>query len=318
MSLRRFILQRLLASIPVLFGVSVITFALVHLAPGDVVDIIVGLDPNATPGDAEQLRETYGLNRPIYVQYVDWLTDVLRGDFGETFARGPDAGPLVASRVPETVALGLFGWAFALLIAIPGGIYAAVRKGELGDDASRFFALAGISIPNFWLALMLIAVFAVSLGVFPVLDPQRDLLTPAMLWWLILPGITIGTASSANLMRIMRTSMVEEMNKEYVTAARAKGLPERTVVLKHVLRNSLISVTTVAAFLTASIISGSVVVEVVFGWPGLGQLFIEAILAREINLIMAITLLTGVAIVVANLLADIMYAVLDPRIRSDY
>jgi len=318
MSLRRFVLQRLVASVPVLLGVSVITFGLIHLAPGDVVDIIIGLDPNANPGDAEQLRQEYGLDRPIYVQYIDWLTDALVGDFGETFTRGPDAGTLVSSRVLETIALGLFGWVFALLIAIPGGIYAAVKKGELGDDASRFFALAGISIPNFWLGLMLIAIFAVSFRLFPVLDPQMPLLTPKMLWWLILPGITIGTASSASLMRIMRTSMVEEMNKEYVTTARAKGLPERTVVLKHVLRNSLISVTTVAAFLTASIISGSVVVEVVFGWPGLGQLFIEAILAREINLIMAVTLLTGVAIVIANLLADIMYAVLDPRIRSDY
>lgn len=318
MSLRRFILQRLLASIPVMLGVSIVTFGLIHLAPGDVVDIIIGLDPNAEPGDAQRLRATYGLDRPVWVQYVDWLTDALQGEFGETFTRGPDAGELVAARLPATLLLGFFGWAIALLIAIPGGIYAAVRKGELGDDASRAFALAGISIPNFWLGLMLIAVFAVSLDMFPVLDPQKSLLSPEMLWWLILPGVTIGTAASASLMRIMRTSMVEEMNKEYVTTARAKGLPERTVVLKHVLRNSLISVTTVAAFLTASIISGSVVVEVVFGWPGLGQLLIEAITSREINLIMAITLLTGFAIVIANLLADIVYAMLDPRIRSDY
>lgn len=318
MSLRRFILHRLLVSIPVLIAVSIVTFALIHLAPGDVVDIIIGLDPNANPGDAERLRSEYGLDRPLYIQYLDWLYHALQWDFGPTFTRGPDVSSLISSRVAETLVLGLFGWVFALLIAIPGGIYAAIRKGKLGDDASRFFALAGISIPNFWLGLMLIAIFAVSFGFFPVLDPQEELLSVPMLWWLILPGITIGTAASANLMRIMRTSMVEEMNKEYVTAARAKGLPERTVVLKHVLRNSLISVTTVAAFLTAGIISGSVVVEVVFGWPGLGQLFIEAILTREINLIMAITLLTGVAIVLANLMADIVYAMLDPRIRSDY
>lgn len=318
MSLRRYIGQRLLVSIPVLFGVSVITFGLIHLTPGDVVDLMIATNPDLQPGEEQRLRREYGLNRPIYVQYVDWVSGVMVGDFGQTFTRGPDAGTLVWSRLPETVVLGLFGWVFAMVIAIPGGIYAAVKKGKLGDDASRTFALAGISLPNFWLGLMLIGIFAVTFDLFPAIDPQEPLLSREMLWWLILPGITIGTAASANLMRIMRTSMVEEMNKEYVTAARAKGLPERTVVLKHVLRNSLISVVTVAAFLTAGIVSGSVVVEVVFGWPGLGELFIDSIHSREINLIMAITLLTGLAIVIANLIADIVYALLDPRIRDNY
>lgn len=318
MSLRRYIVRRILVSIPVLFGVSVVTFGLVHLTPGDVVDVMLAAQPDLPAGEAERLRREFGLDQPLYVQYFDWLTDILRGDFGEAYGRGGDVGTLVAGRLPETLILGLFGWVFALVIAIPGGIYAAMRRGQLGDDVSRFAALAGISIPNFWLGLMLIAIFAVELGWFPVLDPQTDLLSREMLWWLILPGIAVGTAQSASLMRIMRTTMAEELGKEYVTAARAKGLPERTVIFKHVLRNSLISVVTVAAFITAQIVAGSVVVEVVFGWPGLGSLFIDAILTREINLIMTITLFTGVAIVVANLLADIVYAVLDPRIRDDY
>ena len=318
MSLRRFIAQRLLISIPVLFGVSVVTFALVHLTPGDIVDLMVGLNPDVQPGDADRLRRELGLDRPIYIQYLDWLAGVVQGDFGDTFGRGPDVATAIWTRLPETIILGLFAWVIAIVISIPGGIYAAIRKGRLGDDASRVFALVGISIPNFWLGLMLIAIFAVSFGWFPVLDPREPLFSRTMLWWLLLPGITLGTASSAILMRIMRTSMAEEMNKEYVTAARAKGLPERTVILKHVLRNSLISVTTVAAFLTAGIVSGAVVVEAVFGWPGLGLLFIDAILRREVNLILAITLFTGVAIVIANLLADIMYAILDPRIREEY
>ena len=318
MGLRRFILHRLLVSIPVLLGVSIITFGLVHLAPTDIVDLIVSLNPDMQPGQEEQIRRDLGMDRPVYVQYVDWLTDVMRGDFGEVYTRGPDAGPLIWGRLPATIALGIFGWVFALCIAIPTGIYAAAKKGQVADDASRFVALAGISIPNFWLGLMLIAIFAVEFGLWPVLNPQEPLLSPSMLWWLILPGVTIGTAASANIMRIMRTSMAEELNREYVTAARAKGLPERTVLLKHVLRNSLISVVTVAAFLTAGIVSGAVVIEVVFGWPGLGQLFVDAILIREINLIMAITLLTGVAIILANLLADIAYALLDPRIRDEY
>ncbi len=318
MSLQKYILRRILTSVPVLFGVSVITFALMHAAPGDVVSQMIAANPNVTSAEAVRLREEYGLNNPIWVQYLEWMQGILTGDFGEVFSSSRSADAIVWARLPETLVLGAFGWVFAVLIAVPGGIYAAVNKDEIGDDISRFAALSGISIPNFWLGLMLMAIFAVHLDLFPTLDPQTGLLSREMLWWLILPGVTIGTAASANMMRIMRTSMAEELNKEYVTAARAKGLPERTVILKHVLRNSLISVTTVAAFLTAGLVSGSVVVEVVFSWPGLGRELVQAIQLREMNLIMAITLLTGVVIVLANLAADIVYALLDPRIRDEY
>ena len=318
MSLRRFILKRVLSIIPILFGVSVITFALVHLTPGDPVDQMIGLNPEVTAAEEAQLRAKYGLDKPLWEQYLIWITDVLQGDFGEVISTNRDVSAVIWKRLPETVALGIFGWAFGLIIAIPTGIYAAVNKNELGDTVSRFFALSGISIPNFWLGLMLILIFALRLGLWPVLPPSRKpLYHPEMLWYLVLPGIAIGTAAAASIMRVMRTSMAEELNKEYVTAARAKGLPEQTVVLKHVLRNSLISVVTLAASLTASIVAGSVVVEVVFNWPGLGRELINAINGREINLIMGITLFTGVFIILANLLADILYAVLDPRIRYD-
>lgn len=318
MSLRRFILKRFLAIIPILFGVSVITFALVHFTPGDPVQQMVGLNPDMTPAQEAAIRRRYGLHLPLYEQYFHWMGNLLQGDFGKVYSTGRPVGDVVVTRLPETIVLGIFGWVFALLVAIPSGIYAAVKKDQLGDTVSRFLALSGISIPNFWLGLMLILVFALWLGLWPVLPPSRKpLLSPGMLWYLILPGITIGTASAASIMRVMRTSMAEEMNKDYVTAARAKGLPERTVVLKHVLRNSLISVVTLAALLTAGIVSGSIVVEVVFNWPGLGREFIDALMASEIDLIMAITLVTGVAIIIANLIADILYAVLDPRIRYD-
>jgi len=315
MSLQRFILKRTLLVIPIMFGVSVITFALVYLTPGDPVDVIAAGNPNMGAGEQARLRAEMGLDRPIHVQYWDWISGALQGDFGDSYRTNRPVSALIQRRLPETVALGLFGWAIGLIIAIPTGVYAAVRKGSLGDDVSRFVALFGISIPNFWLGVMLITIFASSLGLWPILSPREPLWHPDMLYYLILPGLTIGTASSAVLMRIMRSSMVEEMNKEYVTAARAKGLPERTVVVKHVLRNSLISVVTVAAFLTANIFAGSIVVEVVFAWPGLGREFYQAILQREVNTIMAITLLTGVVIVIMNFLADIVYALLDPRIR---
>jgi peptide/nickel transport system permease protein len=316
MSLRRFILNRVLSIIPILFGVSLITFGLVHLTPGDPVSQMIALNPDVTAADEAQLRARYGLDGPVWQQYLTWMTNVLTGDFGVVLSNNREVSGIIVQRLPETIALGIFGWVFALVIAIPTGIYAAVNKDKFGDTASRFVALSGISIPNFWLGLMLILVGALWLGLWPVLAPNRlALWHPSMLWYLILPGITIGTAAAAAIMRVMRTSMAEEMNKEYVTAARAKGLPERQVVLKHVLRNSLISVVTLAATLTAGIVAGSVVVEFVFNWPGLGREFVQAINAREMNLIMAITLFTGVFIILANLLADILYAVLDPRIR---
>ncbi len=317
MSLRRFVAVRIALVVPILLGVSLVTFALVHVTPGDPVDLMVSFNPNISPAEEAAIRDRLGLDRPVWEQYLTWLHGVVQGDFGTVITTNEDVAAVVADRIPETVALGLFGWAFALLIAIPTGIYAAVRKDRLGDHLSRVLALSGISIPNFWLGLMLILVFALWLDLWPVLPPRAPLWAPEMLWFLVLPGLTIGTAAAATLMRIMRSSMAEELNKEYVTAARAKGLPERTVVLKHVLRNSLISVTTVAAFLTANIVAGSVVVETVFGWPGLGRELVAAIQLREIDLILAITLFTGVAIVLANLLADIVYAILDPRIRYD-
>ncbi|EMA11409.1 peptide/nickel transport system permease protein [Haloarcula vallismortis] len=317
MSLRRFIAVRVAATVPILFGVSVLTFALVHLTPGDPIDQMVALNPQISAAEEAAIRARYGLDGPVWQQYLTWMGNVLQGDLGTVISVDQPVLPYIMARLPETIALGLFGWAIALLIAIPAGIYAAVNKDTLGDDLSRVFALSGISLPNFWLGLMLILVFALWLDLWPVLAPDKPLLSADMLWYLVLPGVTIGTASSATLMRVMRSSMAEELNKEYVTAARAKGLPERTVVLKHVLRNSLISVTTIAAFLTASIFAGAVVVEQVFAWPGLGRAFVGAIVGREVDLIMAITLFTGVTIILANLLADIMYAVLDPRIRYD-
>jgi peptide/nickel transport system permease protein len=317
MSLRRFIAKRVALVFPILLGVSIITFALVQLAPGDPVDIATQANPDISPAEKAALKERYGLNDPVWEQYVNWLGGAVQGDFGQTIGSNRDVGALVWDRIPPTIALGLFGWVFAVVIAVPTGIYAAVRKDKLGDHVSRFVALAGISLPNFWLGLMLILVGSLMLDWWSVLPPRKPLFHPEMLWYLVLPGLTIGTAAASTLMRIMRSSMAEEMNKDYVTAARAKGLPERTVILKHVLRNSLISVTTVAAFLTANIVAGSIVVEVVFTWPGLGREFVDAISKREIDLILAITLFTGVAIVLANLLADIVYAVLDPRIRYD-
>lgn len=315
MKLGQFIIKRLIITIPVLFGVTVLTFLMMHAIPGDPVDYMLQQAP-ASEAVREELRAQYNLDEPVWMQYLLWLQDLIYLDFGESIITGRDVEGSVIARMPYTILLGSAAWLIAMVTAIPIGIYAAINKGKTADEVSRVAALFGVAMPNFWLGLLLLFFFSVNLGWFTVLPPTDvSLLSREMLYYLILPAVTLGTASTALLMRLMRSSMVEELNKEYVRTARAKGLPERTVILKHVLRNSLISVVTVAALMVASIVDGSVVVEVVFAWPGMGELIIESIQQRDFPVIQFAVVLIGISIVIANLLADIVYAWLDPRIR---
>jgi peptide/nickel transport system permease protein len=315
MSLRRYVLKRLLLTVPILLGVTGITFAMVHLQPGDVIDVLVGFN-DVSAETERQLRAQYNLDEPIYVQYLLWLQDAMVLDFGESIISERSVGEAISSRIPYTVLLGFFALVIALAIGVPAGIVAAVKKGEQADEVSRIAALLGIATPNFWLGLMLLLVFSVQLKWFRTLPPSDvSVYDPALLKFMLLPAITLGTASAALLMRIMRSSMLEELNKEYVKMARAKGLPERTVIVKHVVRNSLISVVTVAALQIAFIVDGAVVVEQVFSVRGVGRLLLGAILQRDFPIIQAAVLMIGVTIVFANLMADIIYSYLDPRIR---
>jgi peptide/nickel transport system permease protein len=315
MSLRRYVLKRLLLTIPILLGVTAITFAMVHLQPGDVIDVLVGFN-DVSAETERQLREQYNLDEPIYVQYVLWLRDAMVLDFGQSFISDRSVGEAISTRIPYTVLLGVFALVISIAIGVPAGIIAAVKKGEQADEVSRVAALLGVATPNFWLGLMLLLVFGVQLGWFRTIPPSDvAVYDPALLKFMILPAITLGTASAALLMRIMRSSMLEELNKEYVKMARAKGLPERTVITKHVVRNSLISVVTVAALQIAFIVDGAVVIEQVFSVRGIGRLLLGAILQRDFPIIQAAVLMIGVTIVFANLLADIIYSYLDPRIR---
>jgi len=315
MSLGTYIVKRVLITIPVLLGVTIITFLMMHAIPGDPIDVMLQYAP-AGEEVRDELRAQYNLDQPIYMQYLLWLSDIIQLNFGESIITGRDIDQTIANRLPYSLVLGGAAWLIAIVVAIPLGIYAAVNKNQFADEASRVGALLGIAMPNFWLGLLLLYVFAVGLGWFPVLPPtDQPFWSFEMLWALVLPALTLGTASTALLMRIMRSSMIEELNKDYVLAARAKGLSERTVVLKHVLRNSLISVVTVAALMLASIADGSVVIEVVFAWPGIGELIINSIHNRDFPVIQFTVVIIGISIVFANLLADIVYAWLDPRIR---
>jgi len=315
MSLRQYVLKRLLLTVPILLGVTAITFAMVYLQPGDPVDILIGFeDPSETT--VQRIREQYYLDEPVYVQYLLWLQDAIFLDFGESIQKDTSVTAAILSRLPYTVLLGTMALFIAVAIGVPAGIVAAVKKGALADEVSRVAALLGIATPNFWLGLILILVFGIQLGWFRTIPPSDvEVYSPALLKYMILPSIALGTASSALLMRIMRSSMIEELNKEYVRMARAKGLPERTVILKHVVRNSLISVVTVAALQIAFIVDGAVVIEQVFSMRGLGRLLVQSILQRDFPVIQAAVLIIGVTIVFANLAADIIYSYLDPRIR---
>lgn len=315
MSLRRYVLRRLLLTVPILLGVTAITFAMVHLQPGDVVDVLVGFQ-DVSEATERELREQYHLDEPLLVQYLLWLRDAVVLDFGRSYISDRSVGAAIASRLPHTLLLGALSFGIALGIGIPAGIVAAVRKGEPADEVSRVAALLGVATPNFWLGLLLLLVFGVELGWFPTIPPTDvGVLDPSLVTFMVLPAITLGTASAALLMRIMRSSMLEELDRDYVRTARAKGLGERTVVLKHVARNSLVSVVTVAALQIALLVDGAVVVEQVFSVRGVGRLLVTAIDQRDFPIIQATVLLIGVAVVLANLLADVVYSVLDPRIR---
>ncbi len=315
MGLQRFVLKRLLVTIPILIGVTIITFGMIHISPSDPIDLITAFQD--VDDETEQaLREQYGLDRPIYMQYIDWLVGAMQFDFGTAITTDRPVSTEIMDRLPFTLLMGGMAFGVTLLTAIPAGVVAAYYRNTKIDQVSRVLALIGIALPNFWLGLLLILVFASWLGFFPVLPPtEHGLLSVQMIAYTILPAATIGTGATALMMRLMRASMVEELDKDYVKMARAKGLPERQVVSKHVLRNSLISVVTVAALQVAFIISGSVVVEIVFSYPGIGRLLVDRAGRNDLPVIQALVLLIGVFVVIANLIADIIYAYLDPRIR---
>ena len=313
MSLRRYVLRRTLLTLPILLGVSVLTFGLVKLLPGTPVDYVLQFQ-EATPELRASLRAQYHLDEPLWKQYLLWLHDVLRLDFGDRVVTDRSVRAAIAERLPATLVLGGAAFLIALLVGVPAGVVAAVRRGTLLDEGSRVVALAGIATPNFWLGLMLILLFGVHLDLVSVIPPVAPLLAPESLAFLVLPAITLGTASAALFTRLTRSAVTEQLRQEYVRTARAKGLDERTVVVKHVLRNSLVSVVTVAAVQVAFLLDGAVVIERVFSWPGLGRLLVRAILQRDFPVVQAVVLLVATAVVVANLLADLLYAWLDPRI----
>lgn len=310
----RFVARRLLYSAIVLFGVLVLVFALVQLVPGDPVRIALGT--RYTPEAYEALRAASGLDRPIVSQFFGYLGSALTGDLGVSFRNGNPVTVTLMERLPATLSLGVAGIAIALAIALPAGIFSALREGRVSDAIVRVTSQFGVSIPDFWMGILLIALFSTTLGWLPT-SGYRPLFDDPAGWLrhIVLPGLTVGLVAAAIMTRYVRAAMLEVTAMGYVRTARSKGLPPRVVTFRHTVRNALVPILTITGIQLATLLGGMIVVEVVYAWPGLGRLVYNAVAARDYPLIQGAVLLIAALFLLINLVVDVLYAVVDPRIR---
>ena len=304
----RYLVRRLLLTVPVLLGVATLVFALIHLVPGDPAQAMLG--EGASQEEIQRLRTSRGLDRPLLAQYTGFLGGLVRGDLGTSFRYNTPVTQQITSRLGNTAKLALAAMMVAILFAVPLGIIAAVFRGRAPDHAAMTLALAGISMPNFWLGPLLAILFAVYLGWLPVSGTGS-------LAHLVLPAVTLGAALSAILARMTRASLLEELRELYVLAARARGLSGARAVLRHAFRNSLIPVVTIIGLQFGAVLTGTIITETIFAWPGLGRLLIQAINFRDYPLVQGCILFIAVTYVLMNLLTDLTYGFLDPRIRYE-
>ncbi|TYC60664.1 ABC transporter permease [Rhodobacterales bacterium] len=310
-----YIARRLLIAVPTLILVSIFVFVLQKLLPGDPALVLAGEERD--PEMLEFIREKYRLNDPIIYQYVYWVKAMLQGDLGVSLRTGQPVTQLIADKLPVTIQLAFMAMIIAFVVGIPAGILSAVRKGTAVDYVANFVALSGLSIPNFWLGIMLIMLVSVHLGWLPAsgyespfVDPVRSFET------MIMPAFVLGTALAATLMRHTRSAMLGVMKADYVRTARAKGLLEHVVVLKHAFRNALLPIVTLSALLFGELLAGAVLTEQIFTIPGFGKLIVDAVFTRDYAVVQGIVLCTAAGFILMNLIADILYFLLNPRMRS--
>jgi peptide/nickel transport system permease protein len=317
-----YLIQRIWQLIPVLILVSVAVFLIVRIIPGDPVLVMMGIDPEERSRISDEqyqaLQQQLGFDRPIYVQYVNWVKRIIQGDLGLSLRSRRPILEIIFERYPATIYLALAALLTGIAIAIPTGVVAAMRQNTGADYAAMGFALWGIAMPNFWLALMLIVLFSLKLGWLPSIGYASPLDDPMrFLQHACLPAIVMGTDLAAPLTRYIRAEMLEQLKQDYVRTAWAKGLPSRMVIVKHALKNSLIAAVTVVGLQTARLLGGSTIVETVFSWPGVGRLLIEGIYSRDYPIVQGAVLLIAVTYVFINLCVDVVYKWLDPRIKLE-
>lgn len=321
----RFLTRRLLMMVPLLIGITLISFVVIHLAPGEPTDMQTQLNPEASSELQQRLREHYGLDKPLHEQYLGWLGRVVMLDFGDSFST--DQRPVlekISERLPITILINVLSIALILAVAIPIGIASATRQNSLFDRGTTIFVFVGFAMPSFWLALLLMDWLGVRLGLFPISGltslGHEYLSWPQRIWdyihHLCLPVLVSAFGGLAGFSRYMRSTMLEVVRQDYILAARAKGLSRRVVIYKHALRNALLPVITILGLSIPGLIGGSVIFETIFAIPGMGKLFYDGVMMRDYPLIMGILVFGAVLTLVGNLLADISYALADPRIRK--
>lgn len=311
----RFILRRILIAIPTLILVSMFVFGLQKLLPGDPILAMAGEERD--PEVIELLREKYRLNDPIPMQYLYWVGDVLQGDLGTSLKTGQPVLELIGQKLPVTIQLAIMSMIFAFAIGVPAGILSAVRKGTWIDYTANVVALSGLSIPNFWLGIMMILLVSVNLGWLPAsgyespwVDPWRSFQT------MVMPAFVLGTGLAAALMRHTRSSMLGVLQSDYVRTARAKGLGERIVILRHAFRNAVLPIVTLSALLFGELLAGAVLTEQIFTIPGFGKLIVDAVFNRDYAVVQGVVLCTAVGFILMNLVADVLFVLLNPRLRT--
>jgi len=332
------ILERVLGTIPIMFGVAIIVFFFIRLTPGDPVDIMMGQGGAISSGELEQLREEFHLNEPLHIQLWYFLRDAVRGDLGYSYVLKQPVTALIGERLPATIELALGALIFSLIVAFPIGVISAVKQNSWLDRISMSTAFLGISMPGFWLGIILILLFSVQLHWLPVqgrislgtgLQEKTGYFVldsilagnmaalKSSLSHLVLPSITLGAPVAAVIARVLRSSMLETLRTDYVTLARSKGVAEWWVVIKHALRNAMIPTVTVVGLQVGILLGGNMVIETVFGWPGLGRMVVKAIFDRDFPLIQGAVMIYAFTFVMANLIVDVMYTYLNPRIRLE-
>ena len=305
----RYIRKRILMLIPVIIGVSFLIYFIMDLAPGDVISQLA--PDNATTEQIEMLRHQYGYDRSVFYRYMMYMAGLVKGDLGTSYLTGKPVWEMFIQRLPATLALSLGAIIVSMIISIPLGVFSAIHNGSLGDNAAMVVALLGLSMPNFWLGLLLIIAFSLQLGLFPSggMDGIRSV---------ILPAITIGTGYTAIMTRTTRSSMLDVIRQDYLRTARAKGVPEKVVIRKHALKNALIPIITVIGTQMAACIGGSVLSETVFSWPGVGRLIIDSVNQRDVPAVTGSIIMTTILISILLLVIDLLYAFVDPRIKAQY
>jgi peptide/nickel transport system permease protein len=321
-----YLARRLLMMVPLLLGITLISFVVIHLAPGEPTDLQTELNPEASVELKQRLRSQYDLDKPLLTQYGLWLSRLARLDFGNSFSQ--DRRPVaekIAERLPVTIAINVLSIALILLVATPIGVLSAVKRNSLFDRATTIFVFVGFATPSFWLALLLMDFLGARFGIFPISGIKSlgfDYLSPAAQVWdvihhLILPVLVSAFGGLAGFSRYMRSNMLDVIRQDYILTARAKGLSERTVIYRHALRNALLPVITILGLSVPGLIGGSVIFETIFAIPGMGKLFFDSVMMRDYPVIMGVLVMGAILTLVGNLIADVSYALADPRIRNN-